>query len=210
MYHEILPDLRDAYDRQAHARDAATLDQWKLDERAYFLNLLREAGHRTLLEIGAGTGRDGQFFKASGLDVTCVDLSPEMVSLCRSKGLRAHVRDVLDLRLPPGSFDTVYALNSLLHVPKIDLPIALNEIRKLLRPDGLFYLGVYGGVDSEGVWGDDPYEPKRFFSFHTDEGVLEAVGAIFSILSFKRIMIGHSSGLHFQSLVLRVQRSMPA
>jgi SAM-dependent methyltransferase len=75
------------------------------------------------LEIGAGTGNDGLYFQNNGLDVTCTDLSPDMVNLCREKGLKAYVMDFLSLDFPPGSFDAIYALNCLLHVPTRELPI---------------------------------------------------------------------------------------
>lgn len=56
------------------------------------------------------------------LQVVATDLSPAMVGFCRQKGLDAHVMDFLHLDFPAGSFDAVYALNCLLHVPNADLP----------------------------------------------------------------------------------------
>ena len=202
MYHDVITSLREAYDRHAGERDRADVEPWKHDQRLGFLARLREAGALSLLELGAGTGQDGLFFQEHGLDVTCIDLSPEMVSRCREKGLRAEVRDFLDLGFPPASFDAAYALNCLLHVPRRDLPTVFEEIRRVLRPGGRFYLGLYGGIDSEGVWADDRYEPKRFFSLHTDDGIRVALEPHFSVLSFDRIPIDRTTGLHFQALVL--------
>lgn len=130
-----------------------------------------------------------------------------MVALCRAKGLRASVRDFLHLDFPPASFEAVYALNCLLHVPKSDLPAVLRAIQRVLQPDGLFYLGLYGGIDSEGVWDDDWQEPKRFFSFHTDDGIEQAVRPHFRVLSSRRISVDRDGALHFQSLLLRRWRS---
>ena len=203
MYQDVIGDLRAAYDRQAGERDRADVEPWKLDQRRGFLARLREAGAVSLLELGAGTGKDGLFFEENGLDVTCTDLSPEMVARCRQKGLRAFARDVLHLGFPPASFDAAYALNCLLHVPKRDLPTVFGEIRRVLRPGELFYLGLYGGADSEGVWHDDRYEPKRFFSLHTDDGIRTAVEPYFGVLSFECVPLDHTPGLHFQALVLR-------
>ena len=139
--------------------------------------------------------------------MACIDLSPEMVALCESKGLAARVMDLADLDFPPDTFDAVYAPNCLLHVPDRELPGVLRGARSVLRPGDLFYLGVYGGIDHEGVWKDDPYEPKRFFSFRTDERMREMVARTFEVHTFKRITLdGRSDGLHFQSLVLRKQQ----
>jgi SAM-dependent methyltransferase len=134
--------------------------------------------------------------------VTCIDLSPEMVRLCRQKGLNAQVMDVIDLDFSDHSFDAVYALNSLLHVPKNELPTVLQNIRRVLHPNGLFFMGVYGGHDFEGSLENDSYEPKRFFSFHSDEKLKQVVTETFTLLSFKQIN-SRDGELHFQSLILR-------
>jgi SAM-dependent methyltransferase len=130
-----------------------------------------------------------------------------MAALCEGKGLAARVMDLLDLDLPPGTFDAVYALNCLLHVPDGALPAVLRGIRAALKPGGLFYLGVYGGKDHEGVWKDDPYEPKRFFSLRTDQRLREIVAGPFDVHSFRRVALDErTEGLHFQPLILRKPR----
>ncbi|MCI0353996.1 MAG: class I SAM-dependent methyltransferase, partial [Acidobacteria bacterium] len=131
-----------------------------------------------------------------------VDLSPEMVRRCQAKGLTAHVMDVADLRFPPESFDAVYAMNCLVHVPKAQLPDVLAGIRRVLKPHGLFHIGLYGGREFEGIWDGDYYEPKRFFSHYSDDDLRRGATEVFVLHSFKRVPHGWN-GLHFQSLVLR-------
>jgi SAM-dependent methyltransferase len=204
-YAAVTAALRAAYDRGAGARERAEPAPWKLAERERFRDALRAAGARTLLEVGAGTGKDARYFRDQGLDPTCTDLSPAMVALCRAKGLRAEVRDALRLGLPPESFDAAYTFNCLLHLPKRDLPAALGAIRATLRPGGLLFLGVYGGRDEEGVWADDRHEPKRFFSFHTDAGLRAAVTPHFEVLEQRTVPVDErgTADLHFQALLLR-------
>lgn len=135
--------------------------------------------------------------------VVCTDLSPENVRLCRAKGLIAYVMDFMGLDFPESSFDAVFARNCLLHVPKQDLPQVLSAIRGVLIPKGLFYLGLYGGMEHEGIWPEDEYEPKRFFCFHTDDQIRKISTAFFDLLRFKRIAFEGEKDFHFQSLVLR-------
>ena len=182
------------------------MDAWKAEERAAFLALLQQEHRQSLLEIGAGAGKDSKFFYDQGLAVTCIDLSPEMVRLCRQKGLAAHVMDMTRLNFPPNSFDAVYSLNSLLHIPKVEFPIVLKNVRKILKPTGLFYLGVYGGEEFEGIWELDSYTPKRFFSFHSDENIQKTTVEVFDLLSFKSLNV-NSNNLHFQALILRKQQA---
>ena len=191
-----------SYNRQAEQRNKTDIEDWKAIERAEFLESLISEQKHSLLEIGAGHGRDSNFFQENGLRVTCVDLSPEMIRLCQQKGLDAHVMDVVDLDFPAASFDAVYALNSLLHLSKTELPAVLQNIRRVLKANGLFFLGMYGGYDFEGIWEQDSYDPKRFFSFHSDERLKQVVTESFTLLSFKQIMPGDNN-IHFQSLILR-------
>jgi hypothetical protein len=63
---------------------------------------------------------------------------------------------------------------------------------------------MYGGYDHEGVWEEDDCEPRRFFAFHTDAGLLETSAAVFDIVSFERIALDDADPrIHFQSLILR-------
>lgn len=204
MDETLLTNLRTAYDRMIAEREGKTLHPWKQAERARFLTMLQAEGKQNLLEIGMGTGRDSLFFLQHGLTVTCADLSPAMVEHCRGKGLNAHVVDFanLDQHFAPASFDGVYAINCLLHVPKPALRSILGKIHTILRPSGLFYWGQYGGVDAEGVWEGDHYEPQRFFARYTDEQFRSLPAALFETEAFCVVPQGEGEG-HFHALTLR-------
>jgi SAM-dependent methyltransferase len=179
-YEELLPRLRQAYDGKADFREQLTKSDWKLAERSAFAARLH-AGQR-LLEVGAGTGQDSEYFAGLGLDVVATDLSPAMVSHCRAKGLDARVMDVLGLSLLDGSFDAVYTVNCLLHVPNADLPAALVAIHGVLRPGGLCYVATYGGAGTEGPLADDEHDPPRFFSWRTLDQLRGYVDPLFTTL----------------------------
>jgi SAM-dependent methyltransferase len=200
-YQDVIGPLRTAYDAGADFRDGMVKAPWKLAERSAFRDRLVAGGARRLLEIGAGTGQDSVAFRDGGLAVVAVDLSPAMVASCTAKGLEAYVMDFLHLDFPPASFDAVYALNCLLHVPNADLPAVLATIRTVLRPGGLFFLGVYGGPESgEGTLDDDRHDPPRFFSWRTDEQLQDFVRPVFEIVDFHRIKV--HGDYWFQSLTL--------
>ncbi len=207
MYDQNLNSLRESYNRMAAEREKADVAAFKIAERQHFLETLQDQPQRpeklNLLEIGAGTGKDSLFFKEHGWEVICTDLSPEMVTLCRSKGLTAHAMDFLHLAFPDASFDAIYALNCLLHVPKQDLSTVLQAIRRLLIPGGLFFMGMHGGHDFEGILLTDEYVPKRFFSFYTDEGIKQVVSTVFEVVYFKPIVIPWETERHFQSMILK-------
>lgn len=205
MYENVTNQLREAYNRSAEDRQQRAVSTWKRDERQAFLNLLQNERKDSLLEIGAGPGKDSLFFQQQGMKVVSTDLSPQMIQLCRSKGLEAYEMDFLNLNFEDAQFDAVHALNCLLHVPKTDLPAVLSAINRVLKPSGLFFLGVYGGFESEGTWEEDHHTPKRFFSFYTDDQLLEIVTNTFLIQDFKRIKLPDLSHpeMIFQRLILR-------
>ena len=204
-YPQVVASLRQAYGAAAAAqRDGRQKEAFKVDERQRFLDLLRDRGAASLLEVGAGTGHDSLYFPGQGLHVLCTDLSPAMVELCRAKSLDARVADFLSLGVPPASFDAVYALNCLLHVPTPDLPRVLEAIGEVLVPGGLFYAGTWGGTDEEGPMRDDRHPVPRFFAFRSDQRMSHALAEHFRVLSFKTFA---ADGNHFQSLVLEKPRT---
>ena len=129
-YQDVTDQIRTAYDGRAAWRDLQEKADWKRAERAGFLRRLRDQDGRRLLEIGAGTGQDSVFFRDHGLDVVAIDLSPAMVARCREKGIDGRVMDVAQLDFPPDSFDAVYTLNCLLHVPNARLPAVAGRHRR--------------------------------------------------------------------------------
>jgi SAM-dependent methyltransferase len=200
----IKESLTSSYNKQAFDRDSLHVQDWKTKERDIFVSYLEKENTASLLEIGAGPGKDSSHFKSIGLETVSTDLSPEMVKLCRDKGLNAYVMSFDHLKFTNNAFDSVWALNCLLHVPKANLVAILQEIKRVLKPDGLFYLGVYGGSRFEGVWEDDFYKPKRFFSFYGDEELKDILSSQFKVEYFNVVPTEIVGGeYHFQSVILR-------
>lgn len=50
--------LAKSYDRDASRRSINNLSDWKIEERQRFCDLIKNAGKKSLLEIGAGTVRE--------------------------------------------------------------------------------------------------------------------------------------------------------
>lgn len=200
-YDEVLGPLREAYDARAAWRDGLSKQPWKLAERRAFRERLAPGAR--LLEIGAGTGQDSAYFQQEGCAVVATDLSAGMVEHCQAKGIEARVMDFLHLDFPAGSFDAVFAMNCLLHVPNHALPAVLAAVRAVLRPGGLVFVGVYGRDESaEGPLDGDEHVPPRFFSWRTDEQLLAfASDARFDVVDFHLVDTG--ADYWFQSLTLR-------
>jgi SAM-dependent methyltransferase len=202
-YQRVIASLRVAYGPgPAALRDGWAREEFKAEERRRFLDLLREQGAASLLEVGAGPGHDSLYFQEQGLRVLCTDLSPDMVELCKAKGLDARVADFLSLGVSSASFDAVYALNCLLHVPTPDLPRVLKAISEVLVPGGLLYAGSWGGKNEEEGPVDDPrYPVPRFFAFRSDQVMRQLLTEQFDILSFAAFERADNN--RFQSFMLQ-------
>ncbi len=129
-------------------RAAAHLDANDFLRREVAVRLLDrlgdiKRGFPTALDLGCATGTLGRMLKEGegGIEtlVQC-DLSQSMAK--RAQGLRA-VADEEALPFAMGGFDLVLSCLSLHWVN--DLPGALVQIRRALKPDGLFLAAMYGG-----------------------------------------------------------------
>jgi ubiquinone/menaquinone biosynthesis C-methylase UbiE len=103
-----------------------------------------------VLEIGCGPGhlwRNNLARLPESLDVTLSDLSEGMLAEARrtigdKPRFRHVVADAQRLPFDDARFDVVIANHMLYHVP--DLPRALAEIRRVLRPEGRFFAAANG------------------------------------------------------------------
>jgi SAM-dependent methyltransferase len=167
----------------------------------------KDSGNR-IVDLGSGPEHQANYLQNNGCEVTCVDLSEEMVSICREKGLEAFAMDFHTLDFALESFDAVWTMNALLHVPKDSLLQVLKNIEGVLKPDGFMYMGLYGGYESEGIWENDTYRPQRFFSFCEDEHIQEKVSEVFDIEQFAVLPI-EGMQTDYQSIIARKRQLNP-
>ena len=130
-----------------------------------------------------------------------MDCTPKLVELTSEKGVSARLLDCYDLDQIGETFDAVYSMNCLLHIPQRDMSHVLHLIAGRLADRGLMYLGMWGGDDFEGIWDKDKYEPKRFFSFRKTETLLASVQQAFELEYYRRLVT--RDGPVFHSLIAR-------
>ena len=193
--------LIESYEKYAYQRASSSPAAFKERERSEFLKFLKDERRETILEIGCGTGQDAQFFQSQGFRVLAVDNTPTMVKLTAEQGVTAQVLDCYNLDQIDNTFDAVYTMNCLLHIPKKDISQILSLIATRLNESGLMYLGLWGDEDFEGILERDIYEPKRFFSFWNPETLLEVVQRSFRLEYYRRLEPGQNRV--FNSLIVR-------
>lgn len=197
-------DLVRSYDRDAPARNQRSLPEQRVRLRERFVELLRKEGRTGLLELGAGAGQDGEAFLGDNFDLVAVDLSPGNVRLARERGIDARVGDFYALDFADDCFEAGWAMSTFLHVPDSDLDRVLAEMSRVLKPGAPLAIGLWGGVDWEGIMEDDWADPPRFFAMRSDDRLREILGRHFSIEEFVITMPREEPAEHYQWCLVRV------
>ncbi len=99
-----------------------------------------------ILDLGCGNGRCLDFLKDKKIDYTGIDNSEELIKIARKKypQINFQVADALKLPFPDNSFDKVYSIAVLHHIPSGELRVQfLKEAKRVLKPGGVLILTVW-------------------------------------------------------------------
>jgi SAM-dependent methyltransferase len=132
--------VRRIFDELAHK----PLDRQLLDR---FASSVRDVG--PACDMGCGPGHVARYLHEQGVRVCGVDLSAAMVERARglNPGIEFQQGDMLALDVPDESWAGIAAFYSIIHIPPGDMPQALGELRRALRPGGLLLLAFHIGDD---------------------------------------------------------------
>lgn len=116
---------------------------------AWLIDHLR--GERAVLDVGCGSGLPTAAQLASaGCAVVGVDTSPVMLDLARKNVptgifVERDLHDLTGLHPAQNRFDGATAFFSLLMLPRTEIGKALDSIRGVLAPEGVFAIGMVEG-----------------------------------------------------------------
>jgi len=136
-------------------------------EQVPFDRVRERLARRPVLELGVGVGRTIAFTSALTDDYRAIDYVPEMVATCRTAfpNLDIAVGDARALdTMPDHHFGLVtFAWNGIDAVAHADRLSVLHEVRRVLRPDGMFFFSTLNldGPDIRDRPWHVPIEPHR-------------------------------------------------
>jgi phosphatidylethanolamine/phosphatidyl-N-methylethanolamine N-methyltransferase len=148
-------DVREAYRRWAPVYDY-TFGKISTAGRRHAVELINASSGK-VLEVGVGTGLSLPEYKPH-LDITGIDLAPEMLQKARERvkaeGLKnvsgLHEMDAGNLQFADNSFDTVVAMYVITVVPEPEK--VMRELARVTKPGGQVLLVNHFSQD-EGVRG---------------------------------------------------------
>lgn len=127
-----------------------------------------------LLDLGCGPGRDLKTFTSLGHHAVGLEGAPSAAALARAhSGCEVVQQNLVQLDLPEGRFDGVFANAVLFHVPLQVLPRVLGQLQACLRPRGVLFSSNPHGHGQEG-WNGDRY--GSFLDWPTWRALVTAAG----------------------------------
>ncbi|WP_322906293.1 MerR family transcriptional regulator [Paenibacillus campi] len=165
LHNEREVPLQEFFELAQQARQLRELrhnwrDHWNFDQRAtehdqhvhidhhaypgyeYVLNYtaasVRAASGERGLDLGTGTGNLAGKLLAQGAEMSGIDQSREMLKQCRSKfpTLDVRIGNLLSIPYDDRSFDFVVSSFAFRYFTEQELPLALAELRRVLKPYG--------------------------------------------------------------------------
>ena len=119
-------------------------------EAHIFAKYQREIATARVLDIGVGGGRTAEYLLTRCRSYQAIDYSPAMIDACRRRFPECapdtfRVADARDLsEYATGEFDfALFSYNGLDYIGHQDRLRALSEIRRVLRPGGLFCFSTH-------------------------------------------------------------------
>jgi len=104
----------------------------------------------SIIDAGCGSGRDSLAFKEMGYDVQAFDASVAMVKATRKLANVPTYQTTFQNCTFDNLFDGIWACASLLHVPRLELSLALSNLASALKSNGIIYASFkYGETERE-------------------------------------------------------------
>jgi len=136
--------------------DSTTLDAYSKDAARYSHEWLAQPPPNDLYallqehlvpqgvtaEIGCGNGRDAAWLAAQGYEVSGFDASAGLLAEARRLYPQIPFREATLPALAEidHSFDNVVCETVIMHLPAAAIPLAVDNLRRILRPNGVLYL----------------------------------------------------------------------
>lgn len=140
---------------------------------------------KTVLDCGAaGYIPPLTMFYQQGYKAYGIDINSEMIEVAqdyaKEHGISLDIRvgDMRDIKFDDNSFSFTYSYNSIFHLSKKDIVIAINELKRVTKQYGLIYINLLSKDDflygegeylGNGEFVQDEGDSKTVHTFYDDD-----------------------------------------
>lgn len=151
--------------------------------------VLGRAGDVSVLDVGCGPGQLTAMLADLGLAARGVDLSPALIGLARQArpDLAFDVGSFFALDFDDDRFDALLAHFSLIHTRPDEVPAALAEWTRVLRPGGVVLVGFQSS--DEGIRSWEPFDHKVSPAYRWRVDALAAELAAHGVVETARLVV---------------------
>ncbi len=173
-----------AYDAMSDLYDAETKDFWEQFPKYIFSDFKSMLRDSRVVDLGSGPGRDAEYLRNLGMDVTCIDGAESMIHVTERKGFRSILKDIRSEDLNLAEFDGVWAYSSFIHISDSEAKKVLNRVSDNMHSGTILFLGLIEGMGSE-IVNFSGSDFVRMFQYYNEK----SLGDIMENTGFKLIKI---------------------
>jgi SAM-dependent methyltransferase len=150
----VIHTVQDVYDRVAEQYTAEfrhELDRKPFDRKMLDWLIEQVHGLGPICDLGCGPGQVARYIYERGAEACGIDLSGEMVkqAAALNPGIRFQQGNMLALhQVASGTFGGIAAFYSIIHIPRDRVIKALQELKRVLRPQGVLLLAFHLGTET--------------------------------------------------------------
>lgn len=150
-----------------------------------FESIIPLAKGKSVLEVGCGTGIILKRVAKIASKAVGVDISDEMISASKKKGLNVKKADVSSLPFKNNEFDVTYAVKVIAHVPNVRK--AFSEMTRVVKKDGFVVVEFYNSHSLKKAL-KAILPTKTFTKYHSIEEVKELLPSELELVDIKGVM----------------------
>jgi len=189
--------------RKGHLMDNLVFRHTPLYRFLALCNGAKTEQRKRILDCGAGGAMPPlSLFSEYGFETVGIEFDNNQVDLAnafgesRDQDLDVRLGDMTNLPFEDASFDFVYSYNSVFHMKKDQIKVAVNEMKRVLKPGGFMFVNFLSTDDfrcGEGPHlGDHQYEqmddePVIHSYFEYDEGE-DYIGDMTFVMKERRVI----------------------
>jgi SAM-dependent methyltransferase len=184
MNNPLTKSIRESYDRLAEEyarRIANELEHKPLDRELLDRFARTTTGRGEICDLGCGPGHVARYLHDAGASVFGLDLSPGMIEQARKLSPHIPFREgnMMALEITNDTLAGVVAFYAIVNIPRQSLPLVFQEIKRVLRPQGLLLLAFHVGdevLHEDELWGQKISMDFLLFPTSAIKSDLESAG----------------------------------